>query len=88
MPANRLALTWDQVVDRALPPAIRKVPATSGRYVHDWAAQHHGANVQVELQALPAEVLEALFREAIDARTDRAALAAAQARAEAERRQL
>ncbi len=58
----RVALTSDQVADHRLPPQPGK--ATDSR-ANGFVARH-GRLVQVELDALPPEVLRALYQDAID----------------------
>jgi hypothetical protein len=57
----RVALTADQVDAYRLPPAMGKVTdSRAGAFV-----ERHGRLVQVELDALPPDVLEQLYRDAI-----------------------
>ena len=57
----RVALTADQVAAYNLPPAMGKsTDSRAGAFV-----ARHGALVQVELDALPPDVLEELYRDAI-----------------------
>jgi hypothetical protein len=58
----RVALTPEQVETFALPPAMGKsTDSRAGAFM-----ARHGALVQVELDALPPDVLQRLYREAID----------------------
>lgn len=57
----RVALTAEQVDAYALPPAMgKRTDSRAGAFV-----ARHGALVQVELDALPPDVLEQLYRDAI-----------------------
>jgi len=77
----RVALGADQVTAYDLPPAMGK--ATDSR-ASSFAARH-GRLVQVELDALPPDVLRALFADALTPYVDRSTFAAVVAREEAER---
>jgi hypothetical protein len=58
---KRVALTWPQVVEYDLPPMVGKASDTrAAKFVAT-----HGDLVQVELDALPPEVLRALFEDAL-----------------------
>jgi hypothetical protein len=79
---ERIALTWEQVEEHALPPQPGK--STDTRALAFTAK--YGQNIQVELDALPPDVLRALFQAAIDARWDVAAYDAALEKEERARR--
>ena len=58
----RVALNVTQVTEYNLPPAMgKRTDSRAGRFI-----DRHGTLVQVELDALPPDVLEALYREAIE----------------------
>lgn len=60
--AKRLALTWDQVVAYDLPPQLGKAKDARAK---DFRAKY-GRLVQVELDALPPDVLRSLYQDVID----------------------
>jgi hypothetical protein len=80
---ERVALTWEQVEDYELPPLPGK--ATDSRAAA--FARKHG-DVQVELDALPPEVLRQLFEEAAAPFADVSAYGAVLREEENERREL
>lgn len=80
----RVALGADQVVDYDLPPAMGKsTDSRAGAFV-----ARHGELVQVELDALPPDVLEALYQDALDDLWDESAFEAVMAREAEERASL
>jgi hypothetical protein len=81
---QRVALTWDQVVEHNLPPLPGK--ATDSRAAA--FERRHGRLVQVELDALPPDVLRGLFQAAIDAYWDKSAYDEAVRREERDRERL
>ena len=77
----RVALTADQVVEYRLPPAMGKAAdSRAGAFV-----ARHGQLVQVELDALPPDVLHRLYREAVEEFWDTSAYEAIVAQESAER---
>ncbi len=80
----RVALTPDQVEEHRLPPQPGK--ATDSRA--DGFVARHGRLVQVELDALPPEVLRGLYESAIDGFMDMSTYRAALEREGRERGQL
>ena len=81
---RRLALDWSQVVAHDLPPQLGK--ATSSRAAT--FVERHGRLVQVELEALPPDVLRELYAEAVADYWDDDAYRAVVEREQAERRTL
>lgn len=80
----RVALTADQVAEYGLPPAMGKATdSRSGSFV-----ARHGELVQVELDALPPDVLQQLYTDAIDEYWDTSAYDAVVARERGERERL
>jgi hypothetical protein len=63
----RVALAWDQVVDHGLPPALGKA---SDSRAADFEARY-GRLVQVELEALPPDVLRSLYVDAFEGYWDK-----------------
>jgi hypothetical protein len=64
---ERVALAWDQIEEHDLPLQLGKSGDT--RAVA-FAAEHEGENVQVEVDALPPDVLRGLLTKAIDKHYD------------------
>lgn len=60
--AQRVALTWDQVEVHELPPMVGKATDTRAAGF----VKAHGELVQVELDALPPDVLRGLFEDALE----------------------
>jgi hypothetical protein len=82
---HRVALTYDQIRVLGLPPNPGKAGSPRAKGMVD----RHGANLQVELEALrPAELLRDMFQAAIDGYWDTDAYQAALAREAAERETL
>lgn len=80
----RVALDAAQVTAYDLPPAMGKsTDSRAGRFI-----ERHGTLVQVELDALPPDVLEQLYRDALEPFWDVSAYEAVVAREEDERRAL
>jgi hypothetical protein len=80
----RIALNPDQIQEYNLPPQPGKATDTrAGGFI-----ARHGQLVQVELDALPPDVLRGLYQEAIDAFWDRSKYEAVLEREERERRAL
>ena len=80
----RVALTADQVREHDLPPQPGKATdSRAGRFV-----ARHGALVQVELDALPPDVLRSLYQDALAPWWDVSAFDEAVARERAERTEL
>lgn len=69
---DRVALTAEQVVEHNLPPQMGKASDTRAAAF----VAKYGELVQVELDALPPDVLRRLYQEAIDAHWDRSKYAA------------
>lgn len=65
----KVALTPDQVVEHNLPPLPGKAEDTrAARFI-----AKHGELVQVELDALPPDVLQSLYQQALDEFWDKSA---------------
>jgi hypothetical protein len=80
----RVALTADQVDEHQLPPAMGKTTdSRAGGFV-----ERHGRLVQVELDALPPDVLEQLYRDALAPFWDTSAWEAVMAEEREQRAQL
>lgn len=81
---HRIALNADQIEEHDLPEQMGKATdSRAGRFV-----AQHGRLVQVELDALPPDLLHQLYRDAIDRYWDVGAFEAAIARERAEASQL
>jgi hypothetical protein len=81
---RRVALTEEQVVEYGLPPQ----PGKAGDSRNGAFIRRHGRLAQVELDALPPDVLRGLYGDAIEEFWDRSAYEQAIAREDADRRKL
>lgn len=80
----RVALTSEQVVEYRLPPQ----PGKASDPRADGFVARHGELVQVELDALPPDVLRDLYRREVDRHVDTSILASVLEREERERREM
>jgi hypothetical protein len=81
---RRVALLWEQIETHDLPVEVGK--ATDSRAAAFIA--RHGRNVQVEVEAMPPDVLHALLRDELEAIVDTSAIEDARQREDAERQKL
>jgi hypothetical protein len=82
--AKKVALTIEQADEHALPPMLGK---RTDKRAAGFAAKY-GSLFQIEVDALPPEVLRSLFAEAIGEHWDEDAYTAVMEREQAERRML